>query len=92
MVEVLLQHGSSCIMSAAGARALAGTRGFMAPKFSAAKLSTKSDIYSYGVVSWEAPIRFSCSYAENVQVVLETYTQQMAYSEQRDDENLVMRF
>lgn len=50
-MELPLQHGSSCLVTAAGAFALAGTRGYLAPEFSSEKLGPKSDEYSYGIVS-----------------------------------------
>ena len=44
------QVGETCMVTAAGAMALAGTCGYLAPEFSDGRHSTKSDVYSYGVV------------------------------------------
>ena len=50
LIAVPMQHGSTCVVSSARATALAGTRGYLALGFALAKLTPKSDIYSYGVV------------------------------------------
>ena len=39
------------LVTAAGAVALAGTRGYTAPEFNDGKRGPLSDVYSYGVVS-----------------------------------------
>jgi serine/threonine protein kinase len=44
------QVGETRMVTAAGAMALAGTRGYLAPEFADGRHSTKSDVYSYGVV------------------------------------------
>ena len=44
-IAIPIQHGSSCIVSSAGATALAGTRGYLGPEFATAKLTPKSDMY-----------------------------------------------
>ena len=46
-----IQSGSTSIVTAVGAIALAGTRGYLAPEFTEGKHGIKSDVYSYGVVS-----------------------------------------
>ena len=43
--------GSIAVVTAAGAISLAGTRGYTAPEYADGKRGTKSDVYSYGVVS-----------------------------------------
>ena len=81
-----VQHGSSCLVTGGGVLALTGTCGYLAPEFSRGKLGTQSDVYSYGIVGlaiWaDLILHFT-------QVVLETYTAQLAFSEERDDDNLV---
>lgn len=43
--------GSTSVVTAAGAIGLAGTRGYTAPEYADGKRGTKTDVYSYGVVS-----------------------------------------
>lgn len=47
-----VQHGTTCVVTAVGAVSLAGTRGYLAPEFSDGKHGVKSDVYSYGIVSY----------------------------------------
>lgn len=60
-----LQVGSTCMVTAAGSIALAGTRGYLAPEFADGKHGVKSDVYSYGVVSSE-----SCICMHNIYMIL----------------------
>ena len=43
--------GSTAVITAIGAVSLAGTRGYTAPEYTEGKRGTKTDVYSYGVVS-----------------------------------------
>ena len=44
--------GGTAIVTAAGAMTLAGSRGYLAPEFTEGRHGIKSDVYSYGVVSF----------------------------------------
>ena len=44
--------GSTAIVTAAGSMTLAGSRGYTAPEFTEGRHGIKSDVYSYGVVSF----------------------------------------
>ena len=87
--------GGTAIVTAAGAMTLAGSRGYLAPEFTEGRHGIKSDVYSYGVVSFDLAkqnkhlmtcflVHFYCG-----QVVLETFSGLLAYSEERDNEKLV---
>ena len=87
--------GGTAIVTAAGAMTLAGSRGYLAPEFTEGRHGIKSDVYSYGVVSFGLAkqnkhlmtcflVHFYCG-----QVVLETFSGLLAYSEERDNEKLV---
>ena len=47
-----LNVGCTAIVTVAGAMTLAGSRGYLAPEFTDGKHGIKSDVYSYGVVSY----------------------------------------
>ena len=51
LMALPVEHRSSCLVTAAGSVALAGTRGYLAPEFITGKIGPKTDVYSYGVVS-----------------------------------------
>ena len=83
--------GGTAIVTAAGAMTLAGSRGYLAPEFTEGRHGIKSDIYSYGVVSFTYIqilakqnkhlmtcflVHFYCG-----QVVLETFSGLLAYSD-----------
>ena len=44
--------GNTAIVTAAGAMTLAGSRGYTAPEFTEGRHGIRSDVYSYGVVSF----------------------------------------
>lgn len=45
------QVGNTSLMTVAGAIGLAGTRGYVAPEYNDGKRGSKTDVYSYGIVS-----------------------------------------
>ena len=51
LVGIPVEFRSSCLVTSAGSLALAGTRGYLAPEFSAGKVGPKCDVYNYGIVS-----------------------------------------
>ena len=52
VIPMPLNVGCTAIVTAAGAMMLAGSRGYLAPEFNDGKHGIKSDVYSYGVVSY----------------------------------------
>ena len=74
------------------ARTFVRTEGYYPPELSEGLYSPKSDVYSYGVVSTfmnmnqDSYPMHTCVF---LQVVLETYTGQKAYSTHREDRRLV---
>ena len=91
--------GSTAIVTAAGAMTLAGSRGYLAPEFTEGRHGIRSDVYSYGVVSFSC-IQVLAKQSKHLmtcflvhcycgQVVLETFSGLLAYSEDRDNEKLV---
>ena len=53
LMALPLEHNSSCLVTSTASIALAGTRGYLAPEFVLGKMGPNSDIYSYGIVSFE---------------------------------------
>ena len=91
--------GNTTIVTAAGAMTLAGSRGYMAPEFTEGRHGIRSDVYSYGVVSFSY-IQVLAKQSKHLmtyflvhyycgQVVLETFSGLLAYSEERENEKLV---
>ncbi len=73
---------------------LPGTDGYRPPEYGDRKYSVLSDVYSYGVVYcclWTYTCK--CIYKHKIpQVVLESYTGLLAFSDERDANNLVRKF
>ncbi len=57
--------GSTTLFTAAATVALAGTRGYMPPEFADGKRGVRSDVYSYGVVSFRSTQNFCLLSAEH---------------------------
>ena len=51
-VQLPVQVGTTQVVTAVGSAVLAVTRGYLAPEFTEGKHGVKSDVYSYGVVSY----------------------------------------
>lgn len=74
------------------ARTFVRTEGYYPPELSEGLYSPKSDVYSYGVVSTFMNMNqdsYPMPTCVFLQVVLETYTGQKAYSTHREDRRLV---
>ena len=91
--------GNTAIVTAAGAMTLAGSRGYTAPEFTEGRHGIRSDVYSYGVVSFsyiqvlakQSKHLMTCFLVHYYcgQVVLDTFSGLLAYSEERENEKLV---
>ena len=96
---MLVNVGSTAIVTAAGAMTLADSRDYTAPEFTEGRHGIRSDVYSYGVVSFSY-IQILAKQREHLmtcflvhcycgQVVLDIFSGLLAYSEDCDNEKLV---
>ena len=51
LMPLPMESRNSCLVTAAGSIAIAGTKRYLAPKFMAGKIGPKLDVYCYGIVS-----------------------------------------
>ena len=68
---------------------VAFSQGYCAPEIMEGHCSTKSDVYSYGVVSKPIVVTVYTVAVNNFQMVLETYAGLYAYDKEREDKQIV---
>ncbi len=71
---------------------VAFSQGYCAPEIMEGHCSTKSDVYSYGVVSKPIAVNVytvAANNFHNFQMVLETYAGVYAYDKEREDKQIV---
>ena len=90
-IQVPQESCSKTLITVGPGQGIPGTPGYRAPEYNDGRYSVKSDVYSYGVVSIDYAWLYNYNYvlAAYMQVVLETFTGLIAFSDCRTDSNLV---